>query len=92
MALTKVLITVKIQHFHLYWNCLAHHKGDEQKAISDVRKKYFDNFAKTKDLHFIQKLIYKDDYFNWKNKGNIVWLMSYWLVFTPRGQFNCNLH
>lgn len=36
----------------LYWNCLAHHKGDEQKAISDVRKKYFDNFAKTKDLHF----------------------------------------
>lgn len=36
----------------LYWNCLARHKGDEQKAIADVRKKYFDNFAKTKDLHF----------------------------------------
>lgn len=36
----------------LYWNCLAQHKGDEQKAIADVRKKYFDNFAKTKDLHF----------------------------------------
>lgn len=36
----------------LFWNCLARHKGDEQKAIEDVRKKYFDNFAKTKDLYF----------------------------------------
>lgn len=35
----------------LYWNCLARHEGDEQKAIADVRKKYFDDFAKTKDLH-----------------------------------------
>lgn len=36
----------------LYWNCLARHEGDEQKAIADVGKKYFDDFAKTKDLHF----------------------------------------
>ncbi len=36
----------------LYWNCLSRHKGDEQKAIADVRKKYFDDFAKTKNLHF----------------------------------------
>jgi hypothetical protein len=36
----------------LYWNCLARHEGDEQKAIEDVRKKYFDDFSKTKDLHF----------------------------------------
>jgi hypothetical protein len=36
----------------LYWNCLARHEGDEQKAIADVRKKYFDDFSKTKDLHF----------------------------------------
>lgn len=36
----------------LYWNCHARHKGDEQKAIADVRKKYFYNFAKTKDLYF----------------------------------------
>lgn len=35
----------------LYWNCLERHKGDETKAIADVRKKYFDDFAKTKDLH-----------------------------------------
>lgn len=36
----------------LYWNCLARHHGDEQKALEDVRKKYFDDFSKTKDLHF----------------------------------------
>ncbi len=36
----------------LYWNCLARHEGNEQKAIADVRKKYFDDFAKTKDLYF----------------------------------------
>jgi hypothetical protein len=36
----------------LFWNCLARHEGDEQKAIGDVRKKYFDDFAKTKELYF----------------------------------------
>ncbi len=36
----------------LYWNCLARHEGDEHKALTDVRHKYFDDFAKTKDLHF----------------------------------------
>lgn len=36
----------------LYWNCLARHNGDEQKAIADVRKKYLDDFARTKDLYF----------------------------------------
>ncbi len=36
----------------LYWNCFNKHEGNEQKACSDVRKKYFDDFSKTKDLHF----------------------------------------
>lgn len=36
----------------LYWNCLARHGGNEQKAIADVKKKYFDDFSKTKDLYF----------------------------------------
>lgn len=36
----------------LFWNCLAKYEGDEQKACEDVRKKYFDDFAKTKDLYF----------------------------------------
>ncbi len=35
----------------LYWNSLKRHEGNEQKACSDVRKKYFDDFAKTKDLY-----------------------------------------
>lgn len=36
----------------LYWNCLARNKGDKQRAIADVRKKYFDDFSKTKELYF----------------------------------------
>ena len=36
----------------LYWNCVARHEGDEIKAIADVKRKYFDDFAKTKDLYF----------------------------------------
>ena len=36
----------------LYWNCLRRYDGDKTKAVADVRKKYFDDFAKTKDLHF----------------------------------------
>ena len=35
----------------LYWNCLKNHEGDEEKACADVKKKYFDDFAKTKDLY-----------------------------------------
>lgn len=34
----------------LYWNCLKKH-GDEAKAIADVRKKYIDDFAMTKDIY-----------------------------------------
>jgi hypothetical protein len=36
----------------LYWNSLIRHKGDESKAIEDVKFTYFNNFAKTKDYHF----------------------------------------
>jgi len=35
----------------LYWNCLAKHEGNEAKAVADVKTKYFEDFAKTKDLH-----------------------------------------
>ncbi|GAB6395098.1 MAG: hypothetical protein MdMp024_1410 [Bacteroidales bacterium] len=35
----------------LYWNCLAKYEGDESKTVADVRKKYFDDFAQTKDLY-----------------------------------------
>ena len=36
----------------LFWNCFAKHEGNEKKAIEDVKYKYFEDFAKTKDLHF----------------------------------------
>jgi hypothetical protein len=35
----------------LYWNLIRKYEGNEAKAVSDVRKKYFDDFAKTKDLY-----------------------------------------
>lgn len=37
----------------LYWNCLKRHDGHdiEAKACADVRKKYLDDHAKTKDVH-----------------------------------------
>lgn len=37
----------------LFWNCLAKHEGNEAKAIKDVKSKYYDDFALTKDLHFL---------------------------------------
>lgn len=46
----------------LFWNCLARHEGDEQEAIEDVRKKYFNDFAKTKDLHFYLGTTQKNHY------------------------------
>lgn len=36
----------------LFWNCLYRKGGDEKLACADVKKKYFDDFAQTKDLHF----------------------------------------
>ena len=35
----------------LFWRQLAKHEGDEAKACADVKLKYFDDFAKTKDLY-----------------------------------------
>ena len=36
----------------LYWNCLSRHNGNERLACEDVKKKYFDDFTKTKDYYF----------------------------------------
>ncbi|MFH1410293.1 MAG: hypothetical protein ABIG80_01900 [Patescibacteria group bacterium] len=36
----------------LYWKELGRYEGDEDRACESVRKKYFENFAKTKDTHF----------------------------------------
>lgn len=35
----------------LYWNSLKRNEGDEAKACADVKTKYFEDFAKTKDLY-----------------------------------------
>ncbi|MDA3812625.1 MAG: hypothetical protein PF570_00060, partial [Candidatus Cloacimonetes bacterium] len=35
----------------LYWRLVSKYEGNELKAIDDVKKKYFEDFAKTKDLH-----------------------------------------
>lgn len=35
----------------LYCNYLKRHEGNEAKATQDVKSKYFDDFAKTKDLY-----------------------------------------
>ncbi len=37
----------------LFWNCLKKYDGydAEKKAIDDVKNKYFNDFAKTKDIH-----------------------------------------
>lgn len=36
----------------LFWNSLKRNEGDENKACEDVKKKYLDDFAKTKDYYF----------------------------------------
>jgi len=35
----------------LYWNSLKRHEDNEAKACADVKAKYLDDFAKTKDLY-----------------------------------------
>jgi len=47
MALTKVLISAKT-----YPTISKKYDGNEIKACMDVKKKYFDDFSRTKDLHF----------------------------------------
>lgn len=36
----------------LFWNCFEKYRGDEKAACEDVKKKYLNDFAKTKDLYF----------------------------------------
>ncbi len=36
----------------LFWKCLLRHNGNEEKAVEDVRKRYLEDFSRTKDLYF----------------------------------------
>ncbi|MCU0449190.1 MAG: hypothetical protein MUC97_04985 [Bernardetiaceae bacterium] len=56
----------------LYWNCLAAHKGNEKMAVVDVKRKYFDDFAKTKDLHFYLGTLYESHAKNYPNPFAII--------------------
>jgi hypothetical protein len=46
----------------LYWNVLKKHEGDEILACEDVKKKYFNDFAKTKDYYFFLGTTMKNHY------------------------------
>lgn len=49
---TEALLTIEDWEIGmLYINCMKH-KRDPQAAIQDVRKKYIDDFARTKDVYF----------------------------------------
>lgn len=37
----------------LYWNCLKAANGNESVACQKVKEKYFDDFAKRRDLYFL---------------------------------------
>lgn len=48
----------------LYWNSLKRRNGNEEAACMDVRKKYMEDFAHTKDIHLIwvqQKHFMRDE-------------------------------
>ena len=55
----------------LFWKQFEKYK-DEEKAIADVRKKYFDDFAKTKDLHFYLGTLYENHAKNYPNPFAII--------------------
>ncbi len=50
-GVTATLMIEDWEICQLYWNVLQRHDFDEMKACEDVKKKYFEDFAKTKDLY-----------------------------------------
>ena len=43
----------------LYWNCLKRANGDETIACQKVKERFYDDFAKTKDLYLFLGTIKK---------------------------------
>ena len=58
----------------LYWNSLKRHEGHDQetKACEDVRKKYWDDFALTKDLYLFLGTVYESHAKNYPNPFVII--------------------
>ncbi|MDI9347577.1 MAG: hypothetical protein QM538_03655 [Methylacidiphilales bacterium] len=48
---TRTLMIEDWELGSLYWNCLKRHGNNEQKACDGVRKKYYDEFIKKKDIY-----------------------------------------
>lgn len=55
--------------WELFWNCLNKYKS-ESIALEKVKQKYFDNFAKTKDLHL----------FLWTTRNNDKWTRNPFII------------
>ena len=55
----------------LYWKCYKQYQ-DEKIACEKVREKYFDDFAKTKDLHFFLGTTYTNHAKNYTNPFVII--------------------
>jgi len=58
----------------LYWKMLAKYDGHdrETKACEDVRKKYWDDFALTKDMHLFLGTVYESHVKNYPNPFVII--------------------
>ena len=70
----------------LFWNCLKSVCNNEQKALKLVRKKYFEDFAFHKDLHFFVGTNYK-----WQNKRSPNPFMIIGLFYPPKMKENTQL-
>lgn len=56
----------------LYLNSLKGANGNEEVACQKVKEKYFDNFAKTKDLHFYLGTMFESHRRNFNNPFTII--------------------
>jgi hypothetical protein len=58
----------------LYWNSLKRHEGHdrEKEACQDVKKKYWNDFALTKDLYFYLGTVYESHAKNYPNPFVII--------------------
>jgi len=56
----------------LFWNCLRNAEGDEIIALEKVRQKYFDNLAKTKDIHLFLGTTLEAHRRRWENPFVII--------------------
>ena len=69
----------------LYWNSLRSSDGDEQVALKKVRQKYFDDLAKTKDIHLFLGTTSEGHRRRWTNPFVIIG------VFYPKNETQLGL-